>query len=262
MISPMISCGSLDAADPYGITEVIALDCACAGVGGSFIVFGAASRFRLRVRLRVPFFTSAMVIMYTHKLPGTADPMDRRMFSSSGNRSELSYINNLTDPIQPRVSNDEFSAGLARQRSSYILVRSDGRDLAAYPNSNVFRVGVGKNNVSRVSITTCVFSGSTPPPGFILLSVSELGKSLNIQDTAGSPSFDASFPLLLKETSPGTYAADNHIQLYSIEFPQPLPTLRTMSFTFRDGVTSELITANHWSVSIVFNVLCSTPDEC
>ena len=202
--------------------------------------------------------------MYTHRLPlaSSSDPMDRHMFSNSSNRSELSYVNNITDPVRPKVSDEAFGVRLARPKSSRILVRSDGRDLVAYPNSNVFRVNVKKSNVARVGIETCVFTGNLRPPAFILLSVSELGISPSIEDSAGNPSYDASFPLLLKEIAPGSYATDNQIQRYHIDFPQPLANLRTLSLTFRDGVTSELITANQWSISILFDVLCNTPDEC
>lgn len=188
-------------------------------------------------------------------------PIDRLLYSQSTNRSENSYVNNITDPVRPLVGNTKFTAAISKPAFTHIMARSDARDIQTYPHSNHFKVNVNKQNVSSVSVQTCVFSGMSEPPPFVLLEVAELRNESGIRDSAGDPNYDATFPLLVKNIGTGVFTADNQIHRYHVDIRNPLFKMPNMTLTFRDGLTSELISPNQWSISVIFRLQCVVPDE-
>lgn len=199
--------------------------------------------------------------MYTRSIPRRTDPdgpMDRLLHSASTNRSETAFVNNLTDP-PPGWSQTEskFAASLAGPTRRHILARSDSRDVERYPDPGQFRVALSQKNVSRVGIQTCVLTGSSPPPAFILLHVEELGNF--IEDASGRSEFACNFPLIVKSNGNNSYVADNQLYQYYVDLRQPI-NLKYLTLTFKDGLTAERISGQTWSFNVVIEIQSSPPD--
>lgn len=189
--------------------------------------------------------------MHTRSFPRSVGGPDY-LHSQSSNRSENAFVNNITDPVHPR-GQAKFVARLTKQHTARVMVRSNG---------DGSRVPVNLRHVTALGITTCVFAGTSEPPAFVLLSIPELASATSgVRDAGGSPEYDASFPLLLKQIGTNVYAADNQVSTYAIDMREPLQKLSSMTLTFRDGVTSEQLPANQWSISVVFEVHTQTPDD-
>lgn len=191
--------------------------------------------------------------MYTRcAAPSLDSPryVERHLFSQSQNRSENAYVNNITDPVES-ASTEEIERRLrSRSKVSRVLVRSNARDVA-YPQPGHFKINFQKKLVSKITVSTCIIASASPVPTYVHLKIDELPV---ITEASGDPDYESTFHLVMKEAGPGVFVSDNHIHRYSIVLNPPIRNLPSLTLSFRDGLTSELITDNQLSINVTFEV--------